>query len=122
MTNKKNTFSIFSVWEDVFQSLNGFLNKNITVQVWKNWNNISWQERIKEVQKNIFKELFFCNKDIFQVAKNGHKVIISSPWYLDNKKYGSDWVRFYNLELETMSSMLIGGEVYVHNSFLCVVN
>ena len=43
-------FSIlFSVWEDVFQSLNGFLNKDITVQVWKNWNNISWQERIKEV-------------------------------------------------------------------------
>ena len=57
----KNILIHFLVWEDVFQSLNGFLPKDVTVHVWKNWNNLSWQERIKEVKNMVVFKILFIN-------------------------------------------------------------
>ena len=54
--------------------------------------------------------------NFLKILQRGNKIILSSPWYLDHIYYGSDWVKFYNLDFEiitnqTLRSLILGGEV-----------
>jgi hexosaminidase len=55
---------------------------------------------------------------LLQVTKAGHKAILSAPWYLNYINYGSDWVKYYNINPtqfggnETQKELVIGGEVF----------
>ena len=58
------------------------------------------------------KHIFFL-----QITANNHLAILSAPWYLNYIKYGSDWVKFYNIDPldfggnENNKKMVLGGEV-----------
>ena len=53
----------------------------------------------------------------FQITAEGHLAILSAPWYLNYLKYGSDWVKFYNVDPldfggnSTQAEFVLGGEV-----------
>ena len=55
----------------------------------------------------------------FQITANNHLAILSAPWYLNYIKYGSDWVKFYNIDPldfggnENNKKLVLGGEVRV---------
>ena len=57
------------------------------------------------------------NISFFQITANNHLAILSAPWYLNYIKYGSDWVKFYNIDPldfggnENNKKMVLGGEV-----------
>ena len=52
-----------------------------------------------------------------QITGEGHYAILSAPWYLNYLKYGSDWVKFYNVDPldfggnSTQAEFVLGGEV-----------
>ena len=58
------------------------------------------------------------------MTQAGHQAILSAPWYLNYIKYGSDWVKYYEVEPlsftgnSTQMELLLGGEV----SFTYTVN
>ena len=63
------------------------------------------------------KHIFFL-----QITANNHLAILSAPWYLNYIKYGSDWVKFYNIDPldfggnENNKKLVLGGEVRVFKS------
>ena len=52
-----------------------------------------------------------------QVTQSGHEAILSAPWYLNYIKYGSDWIKYYDIDPlqfggnSTQQDLLLGGEV-----------
>ena len=55
----------------------------------------------------------------FQVTDRGLRAILSSPWYLNYISYGSDWVKYYQVDpqgfggTEKQKRLVMGGEVRV---------
>ena len=37
-------------------------------------------------------------KEMSKVTAKGHRVVLSSPWYLDYISYGADWRKYYATE------------------------
>ena len=97
------------------------MSQDIIVQVWKDWG-LSLKNQIEKVKKILkallilFQILDLYRNIFLQILQKGHKIILSSPWYLDHIYYGSDWVKFYDLDLEimtnqTLRTLVLGGEV-----------
>jgi hexosaminidase len=53
------------------------------------------------------------------VTRKGFRAILSSPWYLNYIKYGSDWTAYYKVDpldfggTEKATELVLGGEVIV---------
>lgn len=64
------------------------------------WQDV-WDNRVKVFNDTIL-QIWKSDKDWKGYVKNatldGYKVILSSPWYLNYIKYGSDWYDFYKIE------------------------
>ena len=84
----------------------------------------------KNVTKKVFPllhfflnlKLFFLNfafsiLDFLQATSEGHRVLLSSPWYLNYISYGIDWPKYYSINpqdfggSEAEQKLVIGGEV-----------
>lgn len=71
-----------TVWQDVWDNKVKVFNNTI-LQIWKTNDtekNVNWREYMKNA------------------TRDGYKVILSSPWYLNYIKYGSDWYDIYMVE------------------------
>ncbi|XP_025418569.1 beta-hexosaminidase subunit beta-like isoform X2 [Sipha flava] len=91
------------VWEELFSD-NIHLDHNVVVQIWK---------------PNNFSSL------VQEVIDSGYAVLISSCWYLNYIKYGSDWSSFYNCDLSDIvdrNNLLLGGEACVWGEFVDETN
>ena len=62
------------------------------------------------------------------ITAEGHQAILSAPWYLNYLKYGSDWVKFYNVDPldfggnSTQAEYVLGGEVCLWGEFVNSIN
>ena len=74
--------------------------------------------------KRYFSSLHFSQSaisilDLLQATSEGHRVLLSSPWYLNYISYGIDWPKYYLVEpqdfggSEAEQKLVIGGEVSV---------
>jgi len=54
---------------------------------------------------------------LLQATSEGHRVLLSSPWYLNYISYGIDWPKYYSINpqdfggSEAEQKLVIGGEV-----------
>ena len=54
---------------------------------------------------------------LLQATSVGHRVLLSSPWYLNYISYGIDWPKYYSINpqdfggSEAEQKLVIGGEV-----------
>ena len=89
-----------TVWQDVWDN-NVTVFKDTILHLWKNTGqsaDVNWQ--------------YYMQK----ATKEGYKVILSSPWYLNYIKYGSDWYEFYNVEpydfegTDEQKNLIVGGK------------
>lgn len=60
---------------------------------------------------------------MFKVLKSGHSVLLSSCWYLNYIKYGSDWLDFYRCDPneaidDKNSDLFLGGEACMWSEFV----
>ena len=59
----------------------------------------------------------FSILDFLQATSEGHRVLLSSPWYLNYISYGIDWPKYYSINpqdfggSEAEQKLVIGGEV-----------
>ena len=61
------------------------LEKDTQIQIWKDTSILPEHAKWSDYLSNI--------------TRDGYKVILSSPWYINFIKYGyEDWYRFYNVE------------------------
>ena len=93
------------VWQDVWDNGVKVFNDSI-LQIWKTSENIGWQSYISKA------------------TAEGYKTILSSPWYLNYIKYGSDWYEFYKVEphefegTSEQKALVIGGEACMWSEFV----
>ncbi|CAF0912542.1 unnamed protein product [Brachionus calyciflorus] len=92
-----------TVWQDVWDN-NVKVFNNTILQIWKS--DKDWREYLQKA------------------TKDGYQVILSSPWYLNYIKYGSDWYDFYKIEptdftgTEAQKKLIIGGEACMWSEFV----
>lgn len=93
------------VWQDVWDNGVSVFNDSI-LQIWKTNETVPWQYYISKA------------------TQEGYKTILSSPWYLNYIKYGSDWYEFYKVEphdfegTNEQKALVTGGEACMWSEFV----
>jgi len=96
------------VWQEIFDN-NGILHPETIIDVWKGWGR-GWQYEL----------------DL--VTQSGHPAILSAPWYLNYIDYGSDWIKYYQIDPlnfggdNTQRNLILGGEVCLWGEFVNSIN
>ncbi|XP_065662835.1 beta-hexosaminidase subunit alpha isoform X2 [Hydra vulgaris] len=95
----------YIVWQDVFES-GAVIEKDAIVNVWKH----HWK------------------KEMSRVTKAGHKVVLSSCWYLNYVSYGLDWPKFYTCDPQGFNGskkekdLVIGGSCAIWGEYVDATN
>ncbi|XP_047133100.1 beta-hexosaminidase subunit alpha isoform X1 [Hydra vulgaris] len=95
----------YIVWQDVFES-GAVIEKDAIVNVWKH----KWK------------------KEMSRVTKAGHKVVLSSCWYLNYVSYGLDWPKFYTCDPQGFNGtkkekdLVIGGSCAIWGEYVDATN
>ena len=114
------------MWQEIFDN-GGTLHPETIIEIWKGWGR-GWQYELDLVSKKRFQLKVYVFRRfqsstisrlwvLFQVTSEGHYAILSAPWYLNYIKYGSDWVKFYQVDPldfggnSTQKEYVLGGEV-----------
>jgi hexosaminidase len=93
------------VWQDVWDNGVKLFDDSI-LQVWKTSESETWQSYVN------------------RATSEGYRIILSSPWYLNYIKYGSDWYDFYkvdphdSLSTDEQRALVIGGEACMWSEFV----
>ncbi|XP_028968300.1 beta-hexosaminidase subunit beta [Galendromus occidentalis] len=105
LDNVKKLGAKYMIWQDPID--NGVeAAPDTVVGVWKSGYAYSWQEYL------------------ITAARNGYKIVLSAPWYLNYISYGQDWEKYYTVEpLDFPASakdkeLVIGGEACMWGEYV----
>lgn len=99
----------YIVWQEVFD--NGVhLRKDAVIHVWKHYSGFDY---LQEAAK---------------ITGAGYPTIISAPWYLNYISYGSDWKKYYSVELlafngtQAQMDLVLGGSACMWGEYVDATN
>lgn len=96
------------VWQEVFDN-GDQINHDTLVQVWKGWGR-GWRHELADI------------------TRRGHYGLLSAGWYLNDIKYGADWVRMYDQDPQDFGgtqeekNRVLGGEACIWGEFVNTIN
>lgn len=99
----------YLVWQEVFDN-NVKIRPETVVHVWKNPINHTWKEEMEAV------------------TSAGYQALLSSCWYLNYIKYGTDWYDFYRCDPQDFSGtekskqLVMGGEICMWSEYVDASN
>jgi len=106
---KKDRKKQFVVWQEVFDNNLHFNQNETIVNVWKDWGR-GWKRTVNDA------------------TKEGYRVLLSGPWYLNYISYGSDWTKYYKIDPSSFGgddhqqSLVLGGELCLWGEFVNSIN
>ena len=126
-----NRFSILiAVWQEVFDNNLHFNQNETIVNVWKDWGR-GWKRTVYDVSVIDSSLVTKDNQQsniCLQATKEGYRVLLSGPWYLNYISYGSDWTKYYKIDPSSFGgddhqqSLVLGGELCLWGEFVNSIN
>ena len=113
-----NAQARFAVWQEVFDN-GDQINQDTLVQVWKGWGR-GWRYELADVStfsRPTWRARMTIAVSLLQITRRGHYALLSAGWYLNDIKYGADWVRMYDQDPQDFGgtqedrNRVLGGEV-----------
>ncbi|UYV75455.1 HEXB [Cordylochernes scorpioides] len=107
-----------------------YINKVLELMKELKRNTIVWQEVFDnkvELTKETIVHVWKAGKSMEEIAratKKGHRVIYSSPWYLNYISYGKDWTKYYEANPHNFTGtpaqkeLVMGGEACMWGEFV----
>ncbi|CAN7984263.1 unnamed protein product, partial [Ixodes pacificus] len=105
LSNVKRLGSKYIIWQDPIEN-DVQVDRDTLVQVWKG----DWKQMAR------------------RVVRKGHKMVLSTPWYLDYISYAADWKKYYTADprdfsgTESEKQLVVGGEACLWSEYVDATN
>ncbi|CAN8018678.1 unnamed protein product [Ixodes persulcatus] len=105
LSNVKRLGSKYIIWQDPIEN-DVQVDRDTLVQVWKG----DWKQMAR------------------RLARKGHKMVLSTFWYLDYISYAADWKKYYKADprdfsgTESEKQLVVGGEACLWSEYVDATN